>query len=160
MTRGLIDLGAHKLANVYRAPARKSRHRRARMEKTPDAVYAHLWRLVDGAVRDAFANHPEYLTKAGNRSAQSSVVKRVVGTLHGYATQVARGRSVAETPMPHSAACTRVEVAAAAWTGIDLSRAGPIWEEWLALLEGLCGTTRGLWRRLHGRLHEIQGWPK
>ena len=89
--RGKIDLGDHKLANVYRPPARSSR--RTRMEKQPDATYRQLWRLVDGAVRDAFANHPDYLTDKGKRDAARSVTKRVVGTLHGYAAQVAWGRS-------------------------------------------------------------------
>lgn len=91
--RGKIDLSWHKLSNVFRAPAQRSRWKRTRMEKCPDAVYRQLWRLIDGAVRDSFANHPEYLTEKGRRSAANSITKRVVGTIHGYATQVARGRS-------------------------------------------------------------------
>lgn len=63
------------------------------MEKRPDEIYVQLWKLVGGAVRDTFASHPEYLTEAGRRAAERSIVKRVTGTLHGYATQVARGRS-------------------------------------------------------------------
>jgi hypothetical protein len=94
--RGKIDLGQHKLANVFRAPAAGSRWRRTKLQKCPDATYQQLWRLTDGAVRDAFANHPEYLTDKGRHSATQSVVKRVVGTIHGYATQVARGRSGGE----------------------------------------------------------------
>lgn len=89
--RGKIELGDHKLANLYRAPARTSR--RSKMEKQPDASYRQIWRLVDGAVRDAFANHEDYLTDKGKRDAARSVTKRVTGTLHGYATQVAWGRS-------------------------------------------------------------------
>lgn len=97
MVRGKIELGGHKLANVYRAPAGKSRYKRSRMEKKPggnSGIYRALWFMVDGAVRDAFANHPEYLTQAGRNSAANSITKRVTGTLMGYATQVARGRSV------------------------------------------------------------------
>lgn len=91
--RGKLDLGTHKLANVYRAPASRERWKRARMEKRPDEIYVQLWKLVGGAVRDTFASHPEYLTEAGRRAAERSITKRVTGTLHGYATQVARGRS-------------------------------------------------------------------
>lgn len=93
--RGKIDLSWHKLAGVYRAPAVKQRWRRARMEKCPDEIYRQLWRLVDGAVRDTFSNHPEYLTEAGKRGAMNSIVKRVVGSLHGYGAQASRGRSTA-----------------------------------------------------------------
>lgn len=91
--RGKLDLGTHKLANVYRAPASRERWKRARMEKRPDEIYVQLWKLVGGAVRDTFASHPEYLTEAGRRAAERSITKRVTGTLHDYATQVARGRS-------------------------------------------------------------------
>lgn len=55
--------------------------------------YRQLWRVVDGAVMDAFRMHPDYLTSAGLRSAQKSVVKRVVGAVLGYAAQAAEGRS-------------------------------------------------------------------
>lgn len=113
--RGKIDLSWHKMAGIYRAPAAKARWRRARMEKCPDEVYRQLWRLVDGAVRDTFANHPGYLTDAGKMSAMNSIVKRVVGTLHGYGTQVPRGRS----------AVTEDVTAAADETGSSLDVAGP-----------------------------------
>lgn len=89
--RGKIDLSGHKLAGLYHPPARRSG--RKRMEKCPDETYRQLWRLVDGAVRDAFANHPEYLTTRGKDAAARSITKRVTGTLHGYAVQTARGRS-------------------------------------------------------------------
>lgn len=56
----------------------------ARM-KRPD--HHRLWRLVEGAVLDAFANHPEYLTEAGKRMAVQSVTKRVVGQIVGLATE-------------------------------------------------------------------------
>lgn len=93
MSRGQIDLTDHKFAGLYRPPAQRSRWKRKRPEKLPDEIYRQIWRLVDGAVRDAFANHPEYLTSSGRASAQRSITKRVTGALHGYATQVARGRS-------------------------------------------------------------------
>lgn len=94
MTRGRIDLGTHKLAGLYRAPAKREPWKRARREKTLDAQYRLVWSLVRGAVRDTFASHPEYLTEAGRRAAERSICKRVTGTIHGYATQVARGGSI------------------------------------------------------------------
>lgn len=54
--------------------------------------YSRLWRVVDGAVRDAFRMHPDYLTRKGNRNARNSVTKRVTGTVLGFALEEARGR--------------------------------------------------------------------
>lgn len=108
--RGKIDLSKHKLANVFRPPAPRSRWRRYRQQSKSDVVYRQLVRLVDGAVRDALANHPEYLTKLGQRHAQTSIVKRVVGTLWGYgrevsfAAQAAQGRSAGVVDAPRQAA--------------------------------------------------------
>lgn len=107
--RGKIDLGQHKLANVYRAPADRSPWKRARWEKRPDDLYAQLWLLVRGGVRDTFAVHPEYLTQAGRQSAERSVTKRVTGTLYGYATQVARGRSMGAADAQLDVAADRAE---------------------------------------------------
>lgn len=56
-------------------------------------AYAELWGVVDGAVVDAFKNHPDYLTPKGQKSARTSVVKRVCGTVLSFAEQSARGRS-------------------------------------------------------------------
>lgn len=53
-------------------------------KKEAFSQYHALWRIVDGAVRDAFLRHPEYLTDAGHRSAQLSIVKRVAGALEGH----------------------------------------------------------------------------
>lgn len=55
-------------------------------------AYRQLWRVVDGAVFDALYTHPEYLTAAGKKWAQQSIVKRVTGEVLGYAEQ-AWGRS-------------------------------------------------------------------
>lgn len=92
--RGKLDLGTHKLANVFRPPAERQKWKRARMEKRPSVVYVWLWGMVAGAVRDTFACHPEYLTEAGRKAAERSITKRVTGTLYGYATQVAWGPSM------------------------------------------------------------------
>lgn len=56
-------------------------------------AYAELWGVVDGAVADAFNNHPDYLTPKGQQSARTSVVKRVTGTVLSFAVQAAKGRA-------------------------------------------------------------------
>ncbi len=67
-------------------------------EKSPTYAYVQLWRVVDGAVRDCFAHHPEYIpVGVRERTLRNSIVKRVVGASLGYAVQTARGRSVAKT---------------------------------------------------------------
>lgn len=58
------------------------------------ADHGRLWRLVEGAVVDAFQSHPDYLTDKGRATAVESVTKRVVGTLAGFAQEVRKdGRS-------------------------------------------------------------------
>jgi hypothetical protein len=58
-----------------------------------DKIYRRLWRVVDGAVADAFKMHPDYLTEKGRRgrAARLSVVKRVIGAVVGFAGQSAKG---------------------------------------------------------------------
>lgn len=65
------------------------------------SAYSELWGVVDGAVSDAFHNHQDYLTPKGQKSARTSVVKRVTGTVLSFAAQAARGRTYppAETPL-------------------------------------------------------------
>lgn len=59
----------------------------------PSRAYAKMWRVVDGAVRDAFASHPDYLAKLEReRTVRNSINKRVVGALWGFASE-ARGRA-------------------------------------------------------------------
>lgn len=55
------------------------------------AEYRRMWRIVDGAVRDAFRMHPDYLVAKNERSARASIVKRVVGAVVSSAK--AEGRS-------------------------------------------------------------------
>ena len=71
--------------------------------------YAQLWHVVAGAVEDAFNNHPDYLTERGRISARQSIIKRVTGTVLGFAEQ-ARGR-------PLAAATGAPEVASEARSG-------------------------------------------
>ncbi len=66
-----------------------------------DRAYQQLWRVVDGAVRDAFRKHGDYLTPKGRHSAKRSVVKRVTGTVLSFALQEAkRQRELAVTDAP------------------------------------------------------------
>jgi len=57
------------------------------------SAYQRLWRVVEGAVADAFAQHPEYLTAVGarGRCARLSVTKRVTGAVLSFAEQSAGG---------------------------------------------------------------------
>lgn len=54
--------------------------------------YQQLWSVVDGSVADALKQHPDYLTPKGIRSARTSIVKRVTGTVLSFAVQAAKGR--------------------------------------------------------------------
>jgi hypothetical protein len=74
------------------------------MGRRPDdpqagAAYSKLWRMVDGAVRDALTSHPEYLTSRGMHanSARRSIVKRVTGTLMGFVVEDGRRRRLDAT---------------------------------------------------------------
>lgn len=96
--RGKIDLSGHKFAKK-RMNAKRSGYKRNRPQKG-STEYRRLWKMVDGAVRDAFANHPEYLTQEGRQGAARSVTKRVTGAVFSYAkaATLARGqRGVRET---------------------------------------------------------------
>ena len=74
-------------------PRRSKPYRRSAMPKKPSTVYGKIWRIVDGAVADAFAAHPDYLTPKGARTARLSIVKRVTGSLSSFAGHSAKGRS-------------------------------------------------------------------
>jgi len=75
-------------AQVHRNPRRRIFPPKGSRE------YRQLWRIIDGAVRDAFVNHPEYLAPRKEKTARQSIVKRVAGAIEGYSTQKAeQGRS-------------------------------------------------------------------
>lgn len=58
--------------------------RRPALPPKSDTAYRRLWRIVDGAVADAFAMHPEYLKSTrSERFARMSINKRVVGAILG-----------------------------------------------------------------------------
>lgn len=67
--------------------------RQPKMLDDKSRAYRQLWRVVDGAVFDALYTHPDYLTKKGKQSARTSINKRVVGAVLGFAEQSAKGRS-------------------------------------------------------------------
>lgn len=56
--------------------------------------YKKVWRIIDGAVADAMAMHPDYLTPKGTsgRTARTSIVKRVTGAILSYVEQSTQGR--------------------------------------------------------------------
>lgn len=53
-------------------------------------AHHRLWRMVEGAVVDAFQQHPDYLTDKGRFAATESVTKRVVGVIVGEIQKVPR----------------------------------------------------------------------
>lgn len=59
----------------------------------PHSDYWKLWRLVDGAVKDAFLHHPDYLTEHGVQNARLSITKRTVGALIGAGSTVWKNHS-------------------------------------------------------------------
>jgi len=64
-------------------------------QKRPSVGYSRLWRVVDGAVRDALTNHPDYLSEKGARFnvCRQSIVKRVTGAVMSFAGETAKGRT-------------------------------------------------------------------
>ena len=56
--------------------------------------YRKVWKLVDGAVAEAFRAHPDYLSDAvAAKTVRTSIVKRVTGAITGWATEVEQARS-------------------------------------------------------------------
>jgi hypothetical protein len=73
--------------------------RRIRPQKFAGSDYRQIWRIVDGAVAQAFNDHPEYLAPGARvRTVRNSIVKRVAGAVTGHAAQSARVRSEASNP--------------------------------------------------------------
>lgn len=75
-------------------PTRKTR--RLKPVKMPDSEYRAIWRVVDGAVRNAFDMHPDYLSEKGSKYSQArlSIVKRVTGAITGFqAERLKKARS-------------------------------------------------------------------
>lgn len=73
------------------------RHKRSGWRTAPppqkgNPNFKRLWRVVDGAVADAFKMHPEYINpERAEWRVRSSINKRVVGAILGFAAQAAEG---------------------------------------------------------------------
>jgi hypothetical protein len=78
---------------------KSKKHRAYRIKSEKPSQLAgfgrQIWRVVDGAVRDAFDHHPDYLTTKGSRAAcaRRSINKRVTGAILSYLEQSKQGRS-------------------------------------------------------------------
>lgn len=55
-------------------------HKRIRSQKG-DAEFIRMYRIVRGAVADAFINHPDYLAPGKSQVAIRSIAKRVTGAV-------------------------------------------------------------------------------
>jgi hypothetical protein len=57
--------------------------------------FRQIWRIVDGALRDTLAKHPEYISekKIAYQGFRISLIKRITGAIVGHAAQAARYRS-------------------------------------------------------------------
>lgn len=62
--------------------------RKTKSLRTAPKAHGQLWRVVDGAVADAFNCHPDYLARASRElTVRNSIVKRVVGGILSYAKE-------------------------------------------------------------------------
>lgn len=43
--------------------------------------YRRVWRIVDGAIRDCFTHHPDYIDPKKLRATRESLAKRITGAL-------------------------------------------------------------------------------
>ena len=67
---------------------------RLKLRKPRGTSYNQLWRIVDGAVADAFHQHPDYINPSVPlRKIRGAIVKRVTGSLSGYVAEATKGRS-------------------------------------------------------------------
>lgn len=80
-----------------------SKRPRLKPEKHKTGFERQVWRVIDGAIRDAFIHHPDYLTHKGSsgHAARRSVAKRATGAVLSYLEQSRKGRS-GKTPAPVS----------------------------------------------------------
>jgi hypothetical protein len=70
---------------VLEATAMQLMLRRKKPPKmAPYSLYSKIWRIVDGAVKDALHKHPDYLTLKGKISARESIDKRAVGAVQAF----------------------------------------------------------------------------
>lgn len=69
------------LQNGKQVPLNKTRRIKPPVQKT-DPEYIRLWKIVDGAVRDALSHHPDYVSPTTSvKVVRNSIVKRVTGAV-------------------------------------------------------------------------------
>lgn len=74
-----------RLTTLVETTSREMMLRRKRPQTVVNhSQYYKIWRIVDGAVKDALYNHPDYLTAKGKVSARESIVKRATGAVKGF----------------------------------------------------------------------------
>ena len=71
---------------------RKQRRKRLMPPKS-GGDYTQIWRVIDGAVLDAFKHHPEYISQGRMKAARESIVKRATGAMTAYLVRTKQGRS-------------------------------------------------------------------
>jgi hypothetical protein len=68
--------------------------KKAKSQKAPDRRFLAVWMMVDGAVRDCFIHHPEYINRKYDEPAvRLSIVKRVTGQIYGLVRKHEGARS-------------------------------------------------------------------
>ena len=73
--------------------------KKAKSQKVPDRHFLMVWKMVDGAVRDCFMHHPEYINiKYDEFTVRLSIVKRVTGQIHGLTRKGIKGRVRLDRP--------------------------------------------------------------
>ena len=66
-------------------PAPRLKPKKLRPLRSATPFRRAIWKIVDGAVRDALFEHPEYLRSGARElTVRRSINKRVVGALAGY----------------------------------------------------------------------------
>lgn len=70
----------------------RPRPRRIRPVRRGDA-YGQLWRLVDGALADTLAQHPEWVVQGYEQRLRRSAAKRITGQILAWARERARAES-------------------------------------------------------------------
>lgn len=67
------------------------KHKQKRSRRPPEKnkpLYKRVWKVVDGAVCDAFIKHPDYLSTKGKDTARLSITKRVCGAVTSFIEQM------------------------------------------------------------------------
>lgn len=87
-------------------PAKAKRARKPSGKVGP--LYRVVWRLIDGAIRDALHHHPEYLSPKGARGgvARVSINKRVAGVVTSFIEQSMKGLAAQQRSGRQAVSCS------------------------------------------------------